>query len=101
MGGRGANSGGGRGGGGLSREEKERMRNNIATHTPEENDRAARYFESHMESEKKYVDGLNDYIRVGHIKSANDPWYQGHLNTYNSLKAQFNFFQSERKRQGR
>ena len=101
MGGRGASSGGGRGGGGLSREEKERTRNNIATHTPEENDRAIRYFESRIENEKKYVDNMDNYIQIGYIKNANDPWYQEHLNSYNSLKAQLKFFKDERKRQGR
>ncbi len=100
MGGRGGSSGI-PAGGTVSAERKKQLRNGIATHTKAENDRAERYIEESLQKEKNIVSNADSYIRVGHIRSRNDPWFQGHVESYNSLKAQLSYFRKERKRQGR
>ena len=88
-------------GGTVSAERKKQLSNGIATHTKAENDRAERGIEQSLQKEKNIVSNADSYIRAGHIKSRNDPWFQGHVESYNSLKAQLSYFRKERKRQGR
>ena len=98
MGGRGASSSGATI---LSAIEKNKISNNIATHSTTENDRAENHYKSRIEAEKKVVSSAKQYIQSGHIKSTNDEWFQDHLKSYNSLKAQYSYFKKEREKQGR
>lgn len=98
MGGRGSSNPGGVK---LSPEQKTSIRNGVANHTSAQNDRAEAGYKRDIAREKEIVDRKSDYIRVGYIKSASDPWFQGHLNSYNTLVAKYNVFKKERKRQKR
>lgn len=101
MGGRGSSSGAATGGGAgskLSKSRKETITNGIKTHTKEQNDRAEANYKRSIAKEREVVENASTYIRLGHIKSTSDPWFQGHVESYNSLTAQLKFFQKERKR---
>lgn len=103
MGGRGSSGGGGGGGAGskLSASRKETITNGIKTHTKEQNDRAEANYKRSIAKEREVVENASAYIRSGHIKNTSDPWFQGHVESLNSLNAQFKFFKKERKRLGR
>ena len=97
MGGRGSSNPGGN----VSAERVAQIKRGIATHSSEQNDRAERNYLRDIQKEKEIVDRKDAYIRTGHIKSANDPWFKDHVNSYNNLKAQLEIFRKERKRQKR
>lgn len=98
MGGRGASAGGV---GSLSVERKRQFTAGIKNHTKEQNDAAQKQLEQRLEKEYKIVQNAADYIRTGHIKDRNDPWFQLHVESYNALNAQLKFFKKERKRLGK
>lgn len=82
----------------LSEQDKSSWINDLTTHTKEENDRAERNLQYYIEQEKKYMDNYDYFIRIGHIKGEQDPWWQGHVDSYNSLKAQLEFVKKQRKK---
>ena len=99
--GRGGSSGTATGGGAgskLSASRKETITNGIKTHTKEQNDRAESNYKRSIAKEREVVENASAYIRSGKIKSTNDPWFQGHVESYNNLTAQLRFFEKERKR---
>lgn len=85
----------------LSDIQKEQLIIGIKNHTKEQNAKMENTIKTYIEKEKQYVDNLDNYIKIGYIKSADDEWYQGHLNTYKVLKAQYEFVKKERKKQGK
>lgn len=104
MGGRGSSSGtsiGGGAGSKLSASRKETITNGIKTHTKEQNDRAEVSYKRSIAKEREVVENASAYIRSGYIKNTSDPWFIGHVESLNSLNAQFKFFKKERKRLGR
>lgn len=94
-------SGASRGASRLSTAEKQRITNGIASHTESQNDSAMRYYEKRIEREQRVIDNYDGYIRSGYIKGKSDPWWVDHEKSLESLKAQYDFFQKERKRLGR
>ena len=84
----------------LSQEEKQRTTKGIQTHSSAENDSAQRGIENYIAREQKIVDSYDNYKRIGKIKSRDDPWFKGHLDSLNSLKAKLAYFKKERKRRG-
>lgn len=99
--------GGGKGGSGattnysLSDGEIKKINDNVKSHSKSDNDRAERNTYNALQREKSVVENLDEYIRVGHIKSANDEWFQGHIEAYNSLSAKLKEIQKARKRYNR
>lgn len=85
----------------LTMSEKTKITNDIASHSSSENDRVENFYKTNIAKEENIVLNVNDYIKSGVIKSANDDWFQQHLKSYNTLKAQYSYFKRERKRQGK
>lgn len=108
MGGRGSSSGKSKGKGTsmntgsgktkLSNDQTLKINNNVKTHSKEDNDRAERNILGRLNKEKDIVNNLDKYIRLGTIKSANDEWFKGHVESYNFLKAQYKEFLKARKK---
>lgn len=94
MGSRGAKSGAS--GGGLSKDKKAEIINDIKSHSSEDNDRAERNMRKWIERSKEVVDNKRIYEQQGHMES-----YNYHLSTYNSLTKELDFFRKERKRLGK
>lgn len=85
-------------GGGLSVADKQKLTNGIQNHSTSDNDKAERNLVNRLEKEKKHVDNYSNYVKLGQIKSKNDPWFKNHVDSYNYLKSQLGFFKKERKR---
>lgn len=85
----------------LSDGEIQKINDNVKSHSKSDNDRAERNIYNALQREKSVVENLDEYIRVGHIKSASDEWFQGHIEAYNSLSAQLKEIQKARKRYNR
>lgn len=101
IGGRGSSSGkAGRGASNFSLSDSEikKINDNVKSHSKSDNDRAERNTYNALQREKSVVENLDKYIRLGHIKSANDEWYQNHIESYNSLNAQYKELQKARKK---
>lgn len=101
MGGRGSSSGkAGRGASNFSLSDSEikKINDNVKSHSKSDNDRAERNTYNALQREKSVVENLDEYIRLGHIKSANDEWFKGHVESYNFLKAQYKEFLKARKK---
>ena len=82
----------------LSTTDKQKITNDIVTHSITDNDRAERNLTNSLDAEKKYVDNYSNYVKTGYIKSKNDPWFKDHVDSYNYLKSTLDFFKKERKR---
>ena len=101
MGGRGSKSGkAGRGASNFSLSDSEikKINDNVKSHSKSDNDRAERNILGRLNKEKDIVNNLDKYIRLGTIKSANDEWFKGHVESYNFLKAQYKEFLKARKK---
>ena len=101
MGGRGSSSGkAGRGASNFSLSDSEikKINDNVKSHSKSDNDRAERNTYNALQREKSVVENLDEYIRLGHIKSANDEWFKGHVESYNFLKALYKEFLKARKK---
>ena len=85
----------------LSNGEIKKINDNVKSHSKSDNDRAERNTYNALQREKSVVENLDEYIRVGHIKSASDEWFQGHIEAYNSLSAKLKEIQKARKRYNR
>ena len=85
----------------LSITDKQKITNDIVTHSITDNDRAERNLTNSLDAEKKYVDNYLNYVKTGYIKSKNDPWFKDHVDSYNYLKSKLDFFKKERKRLGK
>jgi hypothetical protein len=82
----------------LSDSEIKKINDNVKSHSKSDNDRAERNTYNALQREKSVVENLDEYIRLGHIKSANDEWFKGHVESYNFLKAQYKEFLKARKK---
>lgn len=85
----------------LSDSEIKKINDNVKSHSKSDNDRAERNTYNALQREKSVVENLDEYIRSGHIKSANDEWYQNHIEAYNSLSAKYKELQKARKKYNR
>ena len=78
--------------------KSKKINDNVKSHSKSDNDRAERNTYNALQREKSVVENLDEYIRLGHIKSANDEWYQNHIESYNSLNAKYKELQKARKK---
>ena len=85
----------------LSDSEIKKINDDVKSHSKSDNDRAERNTYNALQREKSVVENLDEYIRSGHIKSANDEWYQNHIKAYNSLNAKYKELQKARKKYNR
>lgn len=77
------------------------LANDIATHSPQQNDSVERRLESYIAREEEVARNFDNYIASGYIASPNAPWWQSHQEALGTLRAQLAAFQAERRRQGR
>lgn len=82
----------------LSMEEKEKITNDIKTHSTSDNDKAERNMERSIKREKIIVDNFEKYKRTKLITGRNDPWFAGHENSLKILTEKLNFFREQRKK---
>lgn len=82
----------------LSDSEIKKINDDVKSHSKSDNDRAERNTYNALQREKSVVENLDEHIRLGHIKSANDEWYQNHIKAYNSLNAKYKELQKARKK---
>ena len=82
----------------LSDSEIKKINDDVRSHSKSDNDRAERNTYNALQREKSVVENIDEYIRLGHIKSANDEWYQNHIEAYNSLNAKYKELQKARKK---
>ena len=80
---------------------KSNLANDIATHSPQQNDTVERRMESYIAREEEVARNFDTYIASGYIASPDAPWWQSHQEALGTLKAQLAAFRKERKRQGR
>lgn len=85
----------------LSKEERASITKNIETHNKADNDKAESNLKMWYERQKNIVDNYESYVKTGKIKGKEDEWWKERESSYNSLKAQYEFFKKERKRLGR
>lgn len=85
----------------LSDIEIKKINDDVKSHSKSDNDRAEKNIFNALNKEKDVVENLDEYIRLGHIKSANDEWYQNHIKAYNSLNAKYKELQKARKKYNR
>ena len=82
----------------LSDSEIKKINDDVRSHSKSDNDRAERNTYNALQREKSVVENIDEYIRLGYIKSANDAWYQNHIEAYNSLNAKYKELQKARKK---
>ena len=87
FGGRGASGLGGAGV--LSKAERDKIINDVNTHTREQNEGALANLEKWRDREKKIIDNKENYIKTGYIKSEKDKWFKDHVDTYKALDAKY------------
>ena len=88
----------------LTAKWKRKLTEGIKTHTPSDNDRAQKYYETQIAKEQKIIDNYDNYVRLGWSgvsEGKNTEWWKYHEDTLASLKAQYSYFMKKRKELGR
>lgn len=85
----------------LSAVQKLQITKGIETHSSEATDRAMASLQASIQKEQNIINNYDKYVKVGYIMGKTDPWWIGHKDNLAGLKAQYAFFQKERKRLGK